>query len=41
MWPLARRVLGTTTSKADLDETVETSLKAAALWDDVKDKLQD
>jgi phosphate transport system ATP-binding protein len=33
------RVLGTTTSKTDLDETVETSLKAAALWNDVKDKL--
>lgn len=33
------RVLETTTSKADLDETVETSLKAAALWEDVKDKL--
>jgi phosphate transport system ATP-binding protein len=35
------RVLGTTTTKTDLDETVETSLKAAALWDDVKDKLHD
>jgi phosphate transport system ATP-binding protein len=35
------RVLGTTSSKSDLDETVETSLKAAALWDDVKDKLQE
>jgi phosphate transport system ATP-binding protein len=34
------RVLGTTTSKTDLDEVVETSLKAAALWEDVKDKLQ-
>jgi phosphate transport system ATP-binding protein len=33
------RVLRTTASKADLDETVETSLKDAALWDDVKDKL--
>jgi phosphate transport system ATP-binding protein len=33
------RVLGTTTTKTDLDETVETSLKAAALWDDVKDQL--
>ena len=31
------RVLRTTTGKADLDETVETSLKAAALWEDVKD----
>jgi phosphate transport system ATP-binding protein len=35
------RVLRTTTGKADLDETVETSLKAAALWNDVKDKLHD
>jgi len=35
------RVLGTFTSKTDLDETVETSLKAAALWDDVKNKLHD
>jgi phosphate transport system ATP-binding protein len=35
------RVLGTTSGKTDLDETVETSLKAAALWEDVKDKLQD
>jgi phosphate transport system ATP-binding protein len=34
------RVLGTTSSKTDLDETVETSLKSAALWEDVKDKLQ-
>jgi phosphate transport system ATP-binding protein len=33
------RVLGTTTNKTDLDEVVETSLKAAALWEDVKDKL--
>ena len=33
------RVLGTTTTKTDLDETVETSLKAAALWEDVKDQL--
>jgi phosphate transport system ATP-binding protein len=35
------RVLNTTTGKTDLDETVETSLKAAALWEDVKDKLKD
>ena len=34
------RVLGTTSGSADLEETVETSLKKAALWDDVKDKLQ-
>jgi len=33
------RVLGLGAGKAALDETVETSLKAAALWDDVKDKL--
>src|SRR5512141_2909986 len=33
------RVLGTTGSRSTLDETVETSLKSAALWDDVKDKL--
>jgi len=33
------RVLGTTVDKTDLDETVETSLKSAALWEDVKDKL--
>jgi phosphate transport system ATP-binding protein len=34
------RVLGTTGGKSKLDETVEKSLAAAALWDDVKDKLQ-
>ncbi|MCX6079771.1 MAG: phosphate ABC transporter ATP-binding protein PstB [Chloroflexi bacterium] len=33
------RVLGTTASKTDLEEMVETSLKKAALWEDVKDKL--
>ncbi|MBL8992913.1 MAG: phosphate ABC transporter ATP-binding protein [Spirochaetia bacterium] len=27
-------------NKADLDETVERSLKGAALWDEVKDRLQ-
>ena len=27
--------------KAELDETVETSLRAAALWDEVKDRLQE
>ncbi len=27
--------------KSELDETVETSLKAAALWDEVKDRLQE
>ena len=35
------RVLGFSTGKADLDETVEKSLRAAALWDDVKDKLSE
>jgi phosphate transport system ATP-binding protein len=35
------RVLQTTSSKTDLNETVETSLKAAALWEDVKDRLQE
>src|SRR3972149_4087155 len=33
------RVLNTTTGKTDLDETIESSLKSAALWEDVKDKL--
>jgi phosphate transport system ATP-binding protein len=35
------RVLGTTSRKSDLDETVESSLRAAALWDEVKGKLYD
>jgi phosphate transport system ATP-binding protein len=35
------RVLQTTSGKADLDETVEASLRAAALWDDVKDRLRE
>jgi phosphate transport system ATP-binding protein len=34
-------VLGTTQNKSDLDATVETSLKAAALWEDVKDRLHE
>jgi phosphate transport system ATP-binding protein len=34
------RVLGLTRSRSDLDEVVEKSLKRAALWDDVKDKLK-
>lgn len=34
------RTLGLTRSKAELDEIVETSLRAAALWDEVKDKLK-
>jgi phosphate transport system ATP-binding protein len=33
------RVLGSQGSKAELGHTVETSLRKAALWDDVKDKL--
>ncbi|MFV1949355.1 MAG: phosphate ABC transporter ATP-binding protein PstB [Anaerolineales bacterium] len=33
------RVLGLTGNKTDLAETVETSLKKAALWETVKDKL--
>jgi len=35
------RVLRTTQGKADLDETIETSLKAAALWEDVRDRLHE
>ena len=35
------RILGITDGKADLEGTVETSLRKAALWDDVKDKLHD
>lgn len=35
------RVLGMAQSKSQLAETVEQSLKQAALWEDVKDKLQD
>jgi len=35
------RVLGSSPSKAALEETVESSLKAAVLWEDVKDKLQE
>ena len=34
------RVLDTTSNNNELQEVVETSLKKAALWDDVKDKLQ-
>ena len=30
-----------TTKRADLDEIVETSLRRAALWDEVKDRLRD
>lgn len=35
------RVLGRGRKKSHLDETVETSLRAAALWDDVKDRLRE
>jgi phosphate transport system ATP-binding protein len=35
------RVLGTVESKSQLQGLVEESLKRAALWEDVKDKLQD
>ncbi len=35
------RVLGTVKSKSQLNGIVEQSLKQAALWEDVKDKLQD
>ena len=33
------RIHGLTTSKAELDEVVERSLKRAGLWDEVKDRL--
>jgi len=35
------RVLGLTRNKADLEETIESSLRQAALWDEVKDKLNE
>jgi len=35
------RVLGTTSNKADLEETIERSLRQAALWDEVKDNLNE
>jgi len=35
------RVLGTTKDKADLEETIERSLRQAALWDEVKDTLNE
>lgn len=35
------RVLGLSENKSDLEETVEMSLRKAALWDDVKDNLKD
>jgi phosphate transport system ATP-binding protein len=34
------RTLGTAGRKSDLDQTVEKSLRDAALWEDVKDKLR-
>ncbi len=33
------RIHGTTTSRQELDEVVETSLRKAGLWDEVKDRL--
>ncbi|MBF0296883.1 MAG: phosphate ABC transporter ATP-binding protein [Magnetococcales bacterium] len=36
---LAPRLAGTAGSKADLDELVERCLRRAALWDEVKDRL--
>ena len=35
------RVLGLAEDKSDLEETIEMSLRQAALWDDVKDRLKD
>jgi phosphate transport system ATP-binding protein len=35
------RVLGLTENKTDLEETIEMSLRKAALWDEVKDRLKD
>ena len=35
------RIHGLTKSKADLDEVVESSLKKAALWNEVKDRLHE
>ena len=35
------RVLGMKSDKASLEENIQRSLEAAALWDDVKDKLKD
>lgn len=37
----APRVLGSAGSKSDLDETIERSLRQAALWDEVKDILNE
>jgi phosphate transport system ATP-binding protein len=35
------RVLGLAPNKSWLDDTIEKSLRAAALWDDVKDRMKD
>ena len=35
------RVLGLLRNKADLEETIERSLRQAALWDEVKDKMKE
>ena len=35
------RVLGMNTDKTSLEENIQCSLEAAALWDEVKDKLKD
>ena len=35
------RIHGLTKSKAELDQVVESSLRKAALWDEVKDRLQE
>ena len=35
------RIHGLTTSKAELDEVVESSLRKAAIWEEVKDRLQE
>ncbi|MFT5701900.1 MAG: phosphate transport system ATP-binding protein [Desulforhopalus sp.] len=35
------KIHGLTTNKSELDEIIETSLKKAGLWDEVKDRLQE
>ncbi|MDF1608652.1 phosphate ABC transporter ATP-binding protein PstB [Hoeflea sp. YIM 152468] len=35
------RIHGLTKSKAELDEVIESSLRKAAIWDEVKDRLQE
>ena len=39
MWPTARKTHGIR-KKAELDEIVERSLRDAAIWDEVKDRLR-